>query len=68
VKAAVSITDDGKTITTTRTNNAWGGSGTFSTESIDGDGYVSFKLVSGNTNIQPTWPPWLKINDSLHIK
>jgi hypothetical protein len=24
-KAAVSITDDGKTITTTRTSNAWGG-------------------------------------------
>jgi hypothetical protein len=28
-----------------RTNNAWGGSGTFSTESINGDGYISFKLT-----------------------
>jgi hypothetical protein len=44
-KSIVSISDNGRTITTTRTNDAWGGSGTFSTESIDGDGYVSFKLT-----------------------
>ena len=49
-KAAVSITDGGSTITTTRTNNAWGGSGTFSAELIPvaNDGYVSFKLTQSN--------------------
>jgi hypothetical protein len=47
-KALVDITDGGKTLTTIRTNNAWGGSGTFSTESISGDGYISFKRVRTN--------------------
>ena len=47
-KALVNITDNGKTLTTIRSNNAWGGSGTFSTESINGDGYVSFKRVVTN--------------------
>jgi hypothetical protein len=49
-KAAVSITDGGSTITTTRGNNAWGGSGTFSTEFIPiaNDGYTSFKLTQSN--------------------
>ena len=44
-KVLVSISDNGRTITTTKTNNTWGSSGTFSTESMNGDGYVSFKLV-----------------------
>jgi hypothetical protein len=44
------LTDNGKTLTTIRTNNAWGGSGTFSTESINGDGYISFKLTQIGKN------------------
>jgi hypothetical protein len=47
------LTDGGKTLTTIRTNNAWGGSGTFSTESINGDGYVSFKRVLTNKRLFP---------------
>ncbi|CAC9655667.1 hypothetical protein, partial [uncultured Gammaproteobacteria bacterium] len=51
-KVGVNITDGGKTITTTRTDSraGWGDSGTFSTESLSGDGYVSFKLTQNDKN------------------
>ena len=46
----VNITDGGSTITTTRTSDAWGGSGTISNEFIPiaNDGYISFKSGANN--------------------
>ncbi len=47
-KALVSITDGGSTITSTNTSDEWGLSGTFSTESISGDGYITFKVTQSD--------------------
>ena len=49
---SASVTENGSTISTTRTGSGWGGSGTFSTENIPVgvDGYISFKNGVDNKN------------------